>query len=159
MNVITFLFLFVFRMENTPQFFELPSLYAKHKRQFCIGNSKTAACWYLFWTHRWNDKKANTHCVVFCMPEASPSKLYLLKKGTDSNRYISRFLGVFVGFLGYFTFFIIPFCSVVTETFPTVWCLLTSAIILTIQMGTVLQPSECCLSCMGVKGFIYCISR
>ncbi|KAM4549363.1 anaphase-promoting complex subunit 4 isoform 2-T2 [Odontesthes bonariensis] len=48
--------------ENTPRLFELPSL--------------------------WNDKKAKMHCVVFCMPEISPSKLYILRKGTDPNRHI-----------------------------------------------------------------------
>uniref|UniRef100_A0A7N6BQX6 Anaphase-promoting complex subunit 4 n=1 Tax=Anabas testudineus TaxID=64144 RepID=A0A7N6BQX6_ANATE len=49
--------------ENTPRLFELPSL--------------------------WNDKKGKKHYVVFCMPEISPSKLYLLRKGTDPNRYVS----------------------------------------------------------------------
>uniref|UniRef100_A0A3B4YZ32 Anaphase-promoting complex subunit 4 n=1 Tax=Seriola lalandi dorsalis TaxID=1841481 RepID=A0A3B4YZ32_SERLL len=37
----------------------------------------------------WNDKKAKMHYVVFCMPEISPCKLYLLRKGTDPNRYIN----------------------------------------------------------------------
>lgn len=46
--------------ENTPRLFELPSL--------------------------WNDKKASMHTVVFCMPEVSPSKLYLLRKATDPYR-------------------------------------------------------------------------
>uniref|UniRef100_A0A1A7Y3J1 Anaphase-promoting complex subunit 4 n=2 Tax=Iconisemion striatum TaxID=60296 RepID=A0A1A7Y3J1_9TELE len=50
------------KSENTPRHFELPSL--------------------------WNDKKAKMHCVVFCMPEISPCKLYLLRKGTDPNRHI-----------------------------------------------------------------------
>uniref|UniRef100_A0A3Q3B170 Anaphase-promoting complex subunit 4 n=1 Tax=Kryptolebias marmoratus TaxID=37003 RepID=A0A3Q3B170_KRYMA len=45
---------------------------------------------------KWNDKKAKMHCVVFCMPEISLCKLYLLKKGTDPNRYVSRFLGISV---------------------------------------------------------------
>ncbi|XP_034036427.1 anaphase-promoting complex subunit 4 isoform X2 [Thalassophryne amazonica] len=48
--------------ENTPRLFELPSL--------------------------WNDKKAKMHCVVFCMPEISPHKLYLLRRGTDPYRQI-----------------------------------------------------------------------
>ncbi|KAF7203408.1 transcript variant X1 [Nothobranchius furzeri] len=48
--------------ENTPRLFELPSL--------------------------WNDKKNKMHCVVFCMPDISPCKLYLLQKGTDPNRHI-----------------------------------------------------------------------
>ncbi|XP_014831333.1 PREDICTED: anaphase-promoting complex subunit 4 [Poecilia mexicana] len=48
--------------EKIPHLFELPSL--------------------------WNDKKGKMHCVVFCMPEISPSKLYLLRKGTDPNRHI-----------------------------------------------------------------------
>ncbi|KAF7661406.1 hypothetical protein LDENG_00262020 [Lucifuga dentata] len=48
--------------ENTPRLFELPSL--------------------------WNDKKTNTHYMVFCMPEISPCKLYLVRKATDPNRYI-----------------------------------------------------------------------
>ncbi|XP_056134008.1 anaphase-promoting complex subunit 4 isoform X2 [Lampris incognitus] len=46
--------------ENTPRLFELPSL--------------------------WNDKKANMHYVVFCMPEISPCKLYLLRRNTDPQR-------------------------------------------------------------------------
>lgn len=48
--------------ENTPRLFELPSL--------------------------WNDKKAKMHYVLFCMPEISPRKLYLLHKGTDVNRSV-----------------------------------------------------------------------
>uniref|UniRef100_A0A4W6E371 Anaphase-promoting complex subunit 4 n=1 Tax=Lates calcarifer TaxID=8187 RepID=A0A4W6E371_LATCA len=56
--------------ENTPRLFELPSL--------------------------WNDKKAKMHYVVFCMPEISPCKLYLLRKGTDPNRYISVIICVCV---------------------------------------------------------------
>ncbi|KAF6717243.1 Anaphase-promoting complex subunit 4 [Oryzias melastigma] len=47
--------------ENTPRLFELPSL--------------------------WNDKKAKMHNVVFCMPEVSPSKLYLLRIETRSNSH------------------------------------------------------------------------
>uniref|UniRef100_A0A671WLG1 Anaphase-promoting complex subunit 4 n=1 Tax=Sparus aurata TaxID=8175 RepID=A0A671WLG1_SPAAU len=39
-----------------------------------------------FLRYRWNDKKAKMHYVLFCMPEVSPSKLYLLRKGTDPNR-------------------------------------------------------------------------
>uniref|UniRef100_A0AAQ5XSP4 Anaphase-promoting complex subunit 4 n=1 Tax=Amphiprion ocellaris TaxID=80972 RepID=A0AAQ5XSP4_AMPOC len=38
--------------------------------------------------------KAKLHYVVFCMPEISPSKLYILRKGTDPNRYISGIVGV-----------------------------------------------------------------
>lgn len=41
-----------------------------------------------FLLYRWNDKKAKMHYVLFCMPEVSPFKLYLLRKGTDPNRYI-----------------------------------------------------------------------
>uniref|UniRef100_A0A671WSC9 Anaphase-promoting complex subunit 4 n=1 Tax=Sparus aurata TaxID=8175 RepID=A0A671WSC9_SPAAU len=37
----------------------------------------------------WNDKKAKMHYVLFCMPEVSPSKLYLLRKGTDPNSVMS----------------------------------------------------------------------
>ncbi|KAM9383943.1 anaphase-promoting complex subunit 4 isoform 2-T2 [Pholidichthys leucotaenia] len=48
--------------ENTPQLFELPSL--------------------------WNDKKAKMNYIVFCMPEISPHKLYLLRRATDPNRPI-----------------------------------------------------------------------
>uniref|UniRef100_A0A3Q3WH34 Anaphase-promoting complex subunit 4 n=1 Tax=Mola mola TaxID=94237 RepID=A0A3Q3WH34_MOLML len=39
-----------------------------------------------FLLYRWNDKKAKMHYVLFCMPEVSPFKLYLLRKGTDPNR-------------------------------------------------------------------------
>ncbi|XP_030628462.1 anaphase-promoting complex subunit 4 [Chanos chanos] len=48
--------------ENTPRLFELPSL--------------------------WNDKKARMHYVVFCMPEISPSKIYILRRGTDPSRCV-----------------------------------------------------------------------
>ncbi|XP_068599512.1 anaphase-promoting complex subunit 4 [Brachionichthys hirsutus] len=48
--------------ENTPRLFELPSL--------------------------WNDKKAKMHYVLFCMPEVSPCRLFLLRKATDPNRRI-----------------------------------------------------------------------
>ena len=36
--------------------------------------------------HRWNDKKANMHYVVFTMPEGSPCKLYMLRRATDPYR-------------------------------------------------------------------------
>uniref|UniRef100_A0A8D3EES3 Anaphase-promoting complex subunit 4 n=1 Tax=Scophthalmus maximus TaxID=52904 RepID=A0A8D3EES3_SCOMX len=49
---------------NTPRLFELPSL--------------------------WNDKKTKMHYVVFSMPDISPCKLYLLRKGTDPNRHIQN---------------------------------------------------------------------
>uniref|UniRef100_A0A3Q3N565 Anaphase-promoting complex subunit 4 n=1 Tax=Labrus bergylta TaxID=56723 RepID=A0A3Q3N565_9LABR len=39
-------------------------------------------------SHRWNDKKAKMHYVLFCMPEISSSKLFLLRKPTDPNKYI-----------------------------------------------------------------------
>uniref|UniRef100_A0A3B5AFH1 Anaphase-promoting complex subunit 4 n=1 Tax=Stegastes partitus TaxID=144197 RepID=A0A3B5AFH1_9TELE len=39
---------------------------------------------------KWNDKKAKLHYVVFCMPEISPCKLYVLRKGTDPNSSVSR---------------------------------------------------------------------
>uniref|UniRef100_A0A672QLI2 Anaphase-promoting complex subunit 4 n=1 Tax=Sinocyclocheilus grahami TaxID=75366 RepID=A0A672QLI2_SINGR len=48
--------------ENTPRLFELPSL--------------------------WNDKKAGMHHVVFCMPEISPSKIYILRRATDPSRSV-----------------------------------------------------------------------
>uniref|UniRef100_A0A673H622 Anaphase-promoting complex subunit 4 n=1 Tax=Sinocyclocheilus rhinocerous TaxID=307959 RepID=A0A673H622_9TELE len=50
--------------ENTPRLFELPSL--------------------------WNDKKAGMHYVVFCMPEISPSKIYILRRATDPNRSVAK---------------------------------------------------------------------
>ncbi|KAM6962764.1 anaphase-promoting complex subunit 4 [Aplochiton taeniatus] len=52
--------------ENTPRLFELPSL--------------------------WNDKKANMHYVLFCMPEISPSKIYLLRKATDPYKPVPNAL-------------------------------------------------------------------
>lgn len=48
--------------ENTPRLFEMPAL--------------------------WNDNKANMHYVVFCMPEISPSKIYLLRRATDPCRSV-----------------------------------------------------------------------
>uniref|UniRef100_A0A1A8FY70 Anaphase-promoting complex subunit 4 n=1 Tax=Nothobranchius korthausae TaxID=1143690 RepID=A0A1A8FY70_9TELE len=40
-------------------------------------------------------KKNKMHCVVFCMPDISPCKLYVLQKGTDPNRHIpNRFMSV-----------------------------------------------------------------
>ncbi|XP_060885316.1 anaphase-promoting complex subunit 4 [Labrus mixtus] len=50
--------------ESTPRLFELPSL--------------------------WNDKKAKMHYVLFCMPEISSSKLFLLRKPTDPNKHIAN---------------------------------------------------------------------
>ncbi|KAJ8397492.1 hypothetical protein AAFF_G00437680 [Aldrovandia affinis] len=54
------------RPENTPRLFELPAL--------------------------WNDKKAGLHYVVFTMPEASPSQLYLMRRSTDPNRSVPHSL-------------------------------------------------------------------
>ncbi|XP_017543330.1 anaphase-promoting complex subunit 4 [Pygocentrus nattereri] len=48
------------RSEDTPRLFELPSL--------------------------WNDKNAAMNYVVFCMPEISPFKIYILRTATDPNR-------------------------------------------------------------------------
>ncbi|XP_057209820.1 anaphase-promoting complex subunit 4 isoform X3 [Triplophysa rosa] len=48
--------------ENTPRLFELPSL--------------------------WNDKTASMHYVVFCMPEVSPSKIYIMRRATDPSRSV-----------------------------------------------------------------------
>ncbi|XP_062412669.1 anaphase-promoting complex subunit 4 [Sardina pilchardus] len=48
--------------ENTPRLFEMPAL--------------------------WNDNKASMHYVVFCMPEISPSKIYLLRRATDPCRSV-----------------------------------------------------------------------
>uniref|UniRef100_A0A4W6E5D4 Anaphase-promoting complex subunit 4 n=1 Tax=Lates calcarifer TaxID=8187 RepID=A0A4W6E5D4_LATCA len=45
--------------------------------------------------------KAKMHYVVFCMPEISPCKLYLLRKGTDPNRYISVIICVCVSHFYY----------------------------------------------------------
>ncbi|KAI4878273.1 hypothetical protein NFI96_011775 [Prochilodus magdalenae] len=50
------------RSEDTPQLFELPSL--------------------------WNDKNGAMHNVVFCMPEISSSKIYILRRATDPNRSV-----------------------------------------------------------------------
>ncbi|CAN9501014.1 unnamed protein product [Ophioblennius macclurei] len=36
----------------------------------------------------WNDKKAKMHYVVFCMPEISPSKLFIMRRATDPSRQI-----------------------------------------------------------------------
>uniref|UniRef100_H2L3R2 Anaphase-promoting complex subunit 4 n=1 Tax=Oryzias latipes TaxID=8090 RepID=H2L3R2_ORYLA len=53
-----------------------------------IGKSVKQAAFVPLYTvpERWNDKKAKMHNVVFCMPEVSPSKFYLLRKETHSNR-------------------------------------------------------------------------
>uniref|UniRef100_A0A8D0AYM0 Anaphase-promoting complex subunit 4 n=1 Tax=Sander lucioperca TaxID=283035 RepID=A0A8D0AYM0_SANLU len=53
-------------------------------------NEACRVCINISWLHffRWNDKKAKMHNVVFCMPEISPYKLYLLRKATDPNRYM-----------------------------------------------------------------------
>ncbi|XP_056621348.1 anaphase-promoting complex subunit 4 isoform X1 [Triplophysa dalaica] len=48
--------------ENTPRLFELPSL--------------------------WNDKTASMHYVVFCMPEVSPSTIYIMRRATDPGRSV-----------------------------------------------------------------------
>lgn len=86
-----------FSSENTPRLFELPSLYVKHNHL----NGLCSKTWVRIndislMSYRWNDKKAKMHYVLFCMPEISPCKLYLLRKGTDPNRYICVFEGVCV---------------------------------------------------------------
>lgn len=74
--------------ENTPRLFELPSLYVnrRYSHNLC-GEAGICLNMSLFFC-RWNDKKAKMHYVLFCMPEISPSKLYLLRKGTDPNRFV-----------------------------------------------------------------------
>uniref|UniRef100_A0A4W4H4X0 Anaphase-promoting complex subunit 4 n=1 Tax=Electrophorus electricus TaxID=8005 RepID=A0A4W4H4X0_ELEEL len=39
---------------------------------------------------RWNDKNTCMQYTVFCMPEISPSKVYILRRATDPNRYFDR---------------------------------------------------------------------
>uniref|UniRef100_A0A8C1GV18 Anaphase-promoting complex subunit 4 n=2 Tax=Cyprinus carpio TaxID=7962 RepID=A0A8C1GV18_CYPCA len=55
-----------------------------------IGHSVTQAVCLRLYTvpERWNDKKAAMHYVVFCMPEISPSKIYILRRATDPNRSV-----------------------------------------------------------------------
>ncbi|XDV42067.1 hypothetical protein PO909_010812 [Leuciscus waleckii] len=55
-----------------------------------IGHSvKQAVCLRLYTVpERWNNKKAGMHYVVFCMPEISPSKIYILRRATDPNRSV-----------------------------------------------------------------------
>uniref|UniRef100_A0A672I367 Anaphase-promoting complex subunit 4 n=1 Tax=Salarias fasciatus TaxID=181472 RepID=A0A672I367_SALFA len=36
----------------------------------------------------WNDKKAQMHYAVFCMPEICPCKLFIMRRGTDPSRYV-----------------------------------------------------------------------
>ncbi|XP_029939301.1 anaphase-promoting complex subunit 4 isoform X2 [Salarias fasciatus] len=38
----------------------------------------------------WNDKKAQMHYAVFCMPEICPCKLFIMRRGTDPSREISN---------------------------------------------------------------------
>uniref|UniRef100_A0A8C5NAC2 Anaphase-promoting complex subunit 4 n=1 Tax=Gouania willdenowi TaxID=441366 RepID=A0A8C5NAC2_GOUWI len=57
-----------------------------------IGKSVTVAAFFPLYTvlERYSlfikGSKTKMHYVVFCMPESSPSKLYLLRRGTDPNR-------------------------------------------------------------------------
>ncbi|TNN38267.1 Anaphase-promoting complex subunit 4 [Liparis tanakae] len=55
-----------------------------------IGKSVTQAVFLPLYTvpERWNDKKSKMHHVVFCIPESSPGKLYLLRRGTDPHRLV-----------------------------------------------------------------------
>uniref|UniRef100_A0A671NQG3 Anaphase-promoting complex subunit 4 n=1 Tax=Sinocyclocheilus anshuiensis TaxID=1608454 RepID=A0A671NQG3_9TELE len=55
-----------------------------------IGHSVTQAVCLRLYTvpERWNDKKAGMHHVVFCMPEISPSKIYILRRATDPSRSV-----------------------------------------------------------------------
>uniref|UniRef100_A0AAR2LMR8 Anaphase-promoting complex subunit 4 n=1 Tax=Pygocentrus nattereri TaxID=42514 RepID=A0AAR2LMR8_PYGNA len=63
-----------------------------------IGSSvKQAVCLSLysvllmtFFSCRWNDKNAAMNYVVFCMPEISPFKIYILRTATDPNRCLSN---------------------------------------------------------------------
>ncbi|KAL2089857.1 hypothetical protein ACEWY4_014545 [Coilia grayii] len=50
--------------ENTPRLFEMPAL--------------------------WNANKSSMHYVVFCMPEISPSKIYLLRRPTDPSGSVAN---------------------------------------------------------------------
>uniref|UniRef100_A0A8C8FMB5 Anaphase-promoting complex subunit 4 n=1 Tax=Oncorhynchus tshawytscha TaxID=74940 RepID=A0A8C8FMB5_ONCTS len=47
---------------------------------------------------RYNDKKTNMHYGVFCMPEISPCKLYLLRKFTDPFRYNTTLRPILIWF-------------------------------------------------------------
>uniref|UniRef100_A0A8D0AR71 Anaphase-promoting complex subunit 4 n=1 Tax=Sander lucioperca TaxID=283035 RepID=A0A8D0AR71_SANLU len=60
-----------------------------HQYNEACSSKLRGVCINISWLHffRWNDKKAKMHNVVFCMPEISPYKLYLLRKATDPNSY------------------------------------------------------------------------
>lgn len=98
--------------------------------------SMTLPCWSF---HRWNDKKAKMHYVLFCMPEISPSKLYLLRKGTDVNRYRCWVAGVTYTFTNTS---IHVFLCVCADVHPAASCPLTSVTTLTVQMRIILQLCE-----------------
>ncbi|XP_062857331.1 anaphase-promoting complex subunit 4 [Trichomycterus rosablanca] len=70
--------------ESTPRLFELPAL--------------------------WNDKNASMIYVVFCMPEISPSKIYILRRATDPIRSVPN---------GLVAIDLNPHCSTNDETEPT----------------------------------------
>lgn len=88
---------------------------------------------------RWNDKKAKMHYVLFCMPEISPSKLYLLRKGTDANRYRRWIAGTEYTFAN---MSIHERLSVCTDVCPAASCPSTSVTILTVGMRIILQLSQ-----------------
>lgn len=89
---------------------------------------------------RWNDKKAKMHYVLFCMPEISPSKLYLLRKGTDVNRYERRIAGAEYAVANMSVHVRLSVC---TDLCPAASCLSTSVTILTVRMRIILQLSQC----------------
>uniref|UniRef100_A0AAR2L394 Anaphase-promoting complex subunit 4 n=1 Tax=Pygocentrus nattereri TaxID=42514 RepID=A0AAR2L394_PYGNA len=51
---------------------------------------KPAVMLMTFFSCRWNDKNAAMNYVVFCMPEISPFKIYILRTATDPNRCLSN---------------------------------------------------------------------
>uniref|UniRef100_A0A8C7DQA2 Anaphase-promoting complex subunit 4 n=1 Tax=Oncorhynchus kisutch TaxID=8019 RepID=A0A8C7DQA2_ONCKI len=59
---------------------------------------------------RYNDKKTNMHYGVFCMPEISPCKLYLLRKFTDPFRYNTTLRPILIWFNPDLTIFLLHVC-------------------------------------------------
>lgn len=88
---------------------------------------------------RWNDKKAKMHYVLFCMPEISPSKLYLLRKGTDVNRYRCWIAGAEYTIANMSIHVPLSLC---TDLCPAASCPSTSVTILTVRMRIILQLSQ-----------------
>uniref|UniRef100_A0A8B9TMX8 Anaphase-promoting complex subunit 4 n=1 Tax=Anas platyrhynchos TaxID=8839 RepID=A0A8B9TMX8_ANAPL len=60
------------------------------RQAFCMSLYKTSQRYFSTFFVKWNDKASNIHYVLFAILESSISKIYILRRHTDTSRSVSN---------------------------------------------------------------------